>query len=108
MFCDGQGPVLGPDQTLRLTFPTTLPSSGHLGVMVRTRGTGIVVVTAESGGGEQPIGQAPPDREFGDSLLGPNQAFSWSNDAERPNAILLHSSDGALVEVDCIVPFLRD
>jgi hypothetical protein len=107
-FCDGQGPVLGPDQTLRLTFPTALPSSGQLGIMVRTRGAGSVVVTAESGGGEVPIGQAAADREFGETLLGPNPTFSWSNDAQRPNAILLHTPDEALIEVDCIVPFLHD
>ena len=35
--CDGKGPVLAANQTLRFTLPSTVPQ-GRLGVMLRTRG----------------------------------------------------------------------
>lgn len=101
--CDGQGPILGAGQGLRVALPTDLPSKGQLGVMVRMRGPGVITAILNLGGKSRPFTApaSPRSREdFVELILGP--AADWTTDT-KPIALILTTLESA--EIDCIVPY---
>jgi hypothetical protein len=106
--CDGQGPVLGAGQVLELTLPA-LPSSGRLGVMVRSRGVGPATMILEVGDEERPFGLLEGGSELSEVLpngSGDDALFSWTATAKKPAAVRIVAGPQSWVEVDCVVPFL--
>lgn len=130
--CDGVGPVFGavvppgapdaggsntPIAGFALSLPQPLPHAGVAGVYVRARGIAEpqqIVVTMTGGGGSsssspgtQPI-DLPSDSSFGYTTV----FTSWTDPSDAPQAVLLvlagppSMSARAVVEVDCIVPFI--
>jgi hypothetical protein len=107
--CDGDGPVLGPDQVLLFALPNDPAPSGTLGAMVRMRGAGRVIVAAgPSPDGPKPaLGEARGSvTEFTEVVLG-NEAgvYRWTSERERPRVLELRTDAVANVEIDCVVPF---
>ncbi len=108
-YCDGQGPILGPKQTIRFDLPGNLPSSGRLGVMVRMRGSGRVVLTVrgfDTPG--EPLGEAQADTDFSETIVrsAKGTEYAWSGERLRPSFIELIGTSDGILEVDCVVPFL--
>ena len=108
--CDGQGPVIGAGETLRVELDALGPS-GRIGFMVRARGTGTVTANVRvSNGTPGASGTSTatgPGASFVD-LLPANASgstYTWTDDRLRPVAVELSMGPGALVEVDCVVPF---
>jgi hypothetical protein len=101
--CDGQGPVLGGNQTVRfdLGAPTT---TARFGAMVRLRGSGRVTMVGRTvDGAEAPIGEASATpSNFSEVVV-----TAGAPSAPRPPivAVELHTDAVANVEVDCVVPF---
>lgn len=101
--CDGQGPILGAGQSLRVELPSTLPSKGKLGMMVRIRGSSLLTGMLNLSGKTQPLtATATPGsrEEFVEVIMGP--AASWTADT-KPVGFVLTAPQS--VEIDCIVPY---
>lgn len=116
--CDGQGPVLGPNQVLRIHAVDRGSSGKHLaGLMVRLRGTGSVSVTLEpetSGSESLLVGEIRAGSEFSEVLAGGARPFSGfivgdagANAAihTNPSALAIRTEDG-IAEIDCAVPYM--
>ena len=138
--CDGFGPVFGvrTDGTLDLgdflvpmaQVGAELPEAGRLGVYLRMRGLGSVLVMPLRGDPEIPSSLTALHHPNGDQVvyLVVNQggkefveyvlfdqsfvdldAYSWTEQAAKPELIALSVDDtpprSALFEIDCLVPF---
>jgi hypothetical protein len=91
----------------------TFPESGSLGVMVRARGMGTLMVGVRDQGSNPPV---PLDSvtlggEFTDSIS--TTLYSWTTKSGRPQSIELSTPTPvtptdplSTAEVDCVVPYL--
>jgi hypothetical protein len=108
--CDGQGPIIGSDQSMHFDFPANAPVGTRVGIMVRLRGTGAVDVLAiPKEGPSVPVGNnitAPSD--FSEILAGTGTGppgFRPEAD-RRPVALEIRTQPNAVVEIDCVVPYV--
>jgi len=109
--CDGQGPVVGPNQALRFEITSNVPTSGKLGVMARLRGAGrVTVVVFSQAGVPSPLGELTvTSTDFLESLTGGGSTWvSWPAAPGRPIAIGLRTDDLSSVEIDCVVPYFTN
>lgn len=117
--CDGRGPVLAANQTLRFTLPSTVPQ-GRLGVMVRARGaTNALSLNYRGTGGMTPpipiVSFPIASTDFTESVhLAPTEVprtggpgGGTGGTPPTPSTIELRT-DGTTtnVEVDCLVVFV--
>jgi hypothetical protein len=99
--------LLGPKQAIQFFFASgTVPSSGTMGVMVRARGTGKLMVSAGVGSPEQlTLPEVANVNDFTDGLASPQ--VSWTAPPMTPVPLVLQTGpdDATLVEIDCVVPY---
>lgn len=118
--CDGKGPVLAANQTLRFTLPSTVPQ-GRLGVMVRARGTtNALTMNFRNTGGmgpPQPVATFAVDStSFVEEVrIAPAElprfpgsgAGTSGGTPPTPSTIELRTHDTTTnVEIDCLVVFV--
>jgi hypothetical protein len=117
--CDGAGPTIAtrvPNGSSLPVVPVQLPqpmaSSGRLGVYVRVRGHGGLVLDVAGGvfGGKGDFmgGVASTsDTEFNDAVVWEPTWPAWRSAAEAPTALVFGAAPGeTILEIDCVVPFV--
>jgi hypothetical protein len=124
--CDGVGPVIafvspqanppmpGPPALFVDNLAAYVPSSGQIGLYVRARGMpgslALGVALPDGGGLGTPINGGSGD--FSDTVLWDAQKSpTWTNSAGAPNSIAVVVNElpmptFAVLEIDCIVPFV--
>jgi hypothetical protein len=116
--CDGKGAIFGPNESFAVELPATLGERGSVGVMIRGRGAGAILIAlgqqmgpVEAGAGMQPVpfGSAVFQGAEFEDLFGSSSTgvtYDWSDASHRPKTLQLTTDPFAYVEIDCIVPFV--
>lgn len=109
--CDGKGPVLGPDQTIRVELPSEVPL-GKIGTFVRARGRASLTVGFRVGGEGPPIPISDAVDVTSDDFVEKVDLTAIGPPAGKhgapPGVVEIHTdaAAGTSVEIDCVVVFV--